>query len=119
MTWVLWALAVVVIGACAVLAAGRGGQLRDVSDDRPDVLVPGDRPLGAEDVRAVRFTTAFRGYRMDEVDALLARLAAELDALAPPPGSPGGSTGSSAEVHHPPDVTSTNRGGERGAPGAG
>ena len=26
------------------------------------------------------FTTAFRGYRMDEVDALLARLAAELDA---------------------------------------
>lgn len=76
----LWVLAALVIGGCVVLAAGRGGEMGEVYDDRPDVLVPGDRPLGAGDLRAVRFTTAFRGYRMAEVDALVARLAAELDA---------------------------------------
>jgi len=78
-TWVLWALIVLVIGGCVVLATGRGGAMRDAYDDRPDVLVPGDRPLGGDDLRAVGFTTAFRGYRMAEVDDLLARLAAELD----------------------------------------
>jgi DivIVA domain-containing protein len=41
--------------------------------------VPGDRPLRAEDLRRVRFSLAFRGYRMSEVDALLDRLATELD----------------------------------------
>lgn len=80
MTWVLWVLVVLVIGGCIVLAVGRGGEMREAYDDRRDVLVPGDRPLGAEDLRAVRFTTAFRGYRMAEVDALIARVAAELDA---------------------------------------
>jgi DivIVA domain-containing protein len=78
-TWVLWALPLLVIGGCFVLAAGWGAGMREVYDDRPDVLVPGDRRLTGDDVRAVGFTTAFRGYRMDEVDSLLARLAAELD----------------------------------------
>ena len=36
--------------------------------------------MPGDDIRRVGFTTAFRGYRMDEVDALLDRLAAELDA---------------------------------------
>jgi DivIVA domain-containing protein len=40
--------------------------------------VPADRPLTAEDLRGMRFSTALRGYRMSEVDALLDRLAAEL-----------------------------------------
>ena len=80
MTWVLWVLVVVVIGGCVVLAVGRGGEMGESYDDRRDVLVPGDRPLGSEDLRAVRFTTAFRGYRMAEVDALIARVAGELDA---------------------------------------
>ena len=79
-TWVLWVLVVLVIGGCVVLAVGRGGEMRESYDDRRDVLVPGDRPLGPEDLRAVRFTTAFRGYRMAEVDALIARVAGELDA---------------------------------------
>jgi DivIVA domain-containing protein len=46
-------------------------------DDRPDALVPADGELTAEDLRRVRFSLAFRGYRMSEVDALLDRLAAE------------------------------------------
>ena len=79
-TWVLWVLIVLVIGGCVVLAVGRGGEMPEAYDDRRDVLVPGDCPLGAEDLRAVRFTTAFRGYRMAEVDALIARVAAEQDA---------------------------------------
>ncbi|CAN5900285.1 hypothetical protein BH20ACT6_BH20ACT6_01550 [soil metagenome] len=79
MTWVLWALAAAVIGGCVVVAVGRGGEMAEAYDDRRDVLVPGDRALESADLRAVRFTTAFRGYRMSEVDALLARLAAEMD----------------------------------------
>ncbi len=75
----LWVLPLLVIGGCVLLAAGWGGGMSEAYDDRPDVLVPGDRRLGGDDIRAVGFTTAFRGYRMDEVDALLARLAAELD----------------------------------------
>jgi len=39
--------------------------------------VPAEGPLGADDLRRVRFSLAFRGYRMSEVDALLDRLARE------------------------------------------
>ena len=53
-------------------------------DDRPDALVPADGPLAAEDLRRVRFSLAFRGYRMSEVDALLDRLAAEKEAQQEP-----------------------------------
>ena len=51
--------------------------LADAPPDRPDLQLP-DGPVTADDVEAVRFSTAVRGYRMDEVDAVLARLAAEL-----------------------------------------
>ena len=47
-------------------------------DDRPDAAVPADRPLAADDLRRVRFSLAFRGYRAAEVDALLDRVAAEM-----------------------------------------
>jgi DivIVA domain-containing protein len=77
---VLWFWVVVlvaVIGAIAVVAAGRGDSMAEVYDDRRDTTVPTGRPLTADDLRAVRFNTGVRGYRMDEVDALLARLEAE------------------------------------------
>jgi DivIVA domain-containing protein len=80
MTWFLAVLIVLVMGAVAVVAAGRGGTMAEVYDDRPDSLVQADGPLTAEDLRRVRFTTAFRGYRMAEVDALLDRLGGELEA---------------------------------------
>ncbi len=111
MTWVLWALAVAVLGGCVVVAVGRGGEMADAYDDRPDVLVPGDRPLGADDLRAVRFTTALRGYRMAEVDALVARLAAELDAA----GSTGGDRAGGEDTRSGPgrpDATGFARRGE-------
>ena len=80
MTWVFAILIVAVIGAVAVAATGRGGAMAETFDDRPDSRVPADGPLTGQDLRRVRFSTAFRGYRMSEVDALLDRLAAERDA---------------------------------------
>ena len=54
--------------------------MAETFDDRPDSRVQADGPLTGQDLRRVRFSTAFRGYRMSEVDALLDRLAAERDA---------------------------------------
>lgn len=78
MTAWLFAIGIVaLIGAVAVVAAGWGDTLAEVYDDRPDARVPAG-PLGAADLRRVRFSTGFRGYRADEVDALLDRLAEQL-----------------------------------------
>jgi len=79
MTWFFAILLVLLLGGVAVVASGRGGELAPAYDDRPDARVPADRPLTAADLREVRLGTAFRGYRMSEVDALLDRLSAELD----------------------------------------
>jgi DivIVA domain-containing protein len=79
-TWFFAVLVVLLMGAVAIVAAGRGEPMTGVYDDRPDAAVPAGRPLEAEDLRTVRFTTAVRGYRMSEVDALLARLGDELEA---------------------------------------
>jgi DivIVA domain-containing protein len=78
-TWFFAVLIVLVIGATAVVASGVGDPMAEEYDDRPDVRVQADGPLTAADLRGVRFTTALRGYRASEVDALLARLARELD----------------------------------------
>jgi DivIVA domain-containing protein len=79
MTWLFAVIIVAVMGGVAVVAAGHGGSMAETFDDRPDARVPADGPLTAADLRRVRFSTAFRGYRMSEVDALLDRLAAELE----------------------------------------
>jgi len=68
-----------VFGGIAWVAAGRGGGITDAHQDRPDVALPDDRQLGKPDIDAVRFTVGWRGYRMDEVDKVLDRLAAEID----------------------------------------
>ncbi len=66
-------------------------------DDRPDVRVQADGPLCADDLRQVRFSTAVRGYRASEVDALLARLVREMSGEAPLP------TGLEEPLTAPPD----------------
>ena len=77
MIWFFAVVIVAVLGGVAVVATGRGGSMSETYDDRPDALVPVDGPLTENDLRRVTFSTAFRGYRMSEVDALLDRLAAE------------------------------------------
>jgi DivIVA domain-containing protein len=85
MMWFFAILIVLVMGGVAAMAAGRGAPMSTAYDDRPDALVPRHGPLAAEHVRRVRFSLAFRGYRMSEVDALLDRLARQLEDLESPP----------------------------------
>jgi DivIVA domain-containing protein len=121
---VMWFFAIVIVlalGGIALVAAGRGAPLADVYDDRPDATVPAQGPLRAEDLRRVRFSLALRGYRMSEVDALLDRLASELEAArgtaleaspgAMPDASPGALPGGTPDA--PPDAT-TDEGGRGG-----
>jgi DivIVA domain-containing protein len=82
--WLFAILIVLALGGVALVAAGRGAPLAEVYDDRPDATVPADGPVRAEDLRRVRFSLALRGYRMSEVDALLDRLARQLDEPAEP-----------------------------------
>jgi DivIVA domain-containing protein len=69
-------VAVVVFGAAAV-AAGAGGTLAAPAGD-PTPLADLARPVEPADLDAVRFPVVVRGYRMDAVDATLARLGNEL-----------------------------------------
>jgi DivIVA domain-containing protein len=89
MMWFFAVLIVLAIGGVVVVAAGQGAPLARAYDDRPDAVVPAEGPLTGADLKAVRFSTAVRGYRASEVDALLDRLAAQLDA-SPPRGSDSG-----------------------------
>jgi DivIVA domain-containing protein len=79
MMWLFALIIVLVVGGVVVVAAGAGGSMATEYDDRPDALVPAEGPLSAADLRTVRFSTVVRGYRASEVDALLDRLAAQLE----------------------------------------
>jgi DivIVA domain-containing protein len=73
-------LALAVVGVVGAVAAGVvTGGLAAPEHDRAGAPLPAGR-LGAADVERVRFSTGLRGYRMDEVDAALARLREELAA---------------------------------------
>jgi DivIVA domain-containing protein len=78
-TWFFAVLIVLVMGAVAVVASGRGASLGPAYDDRADVRLPVDRPITGDDLRGLRLNTAVRGYRASEVDALIDLLAAQLD----------------------------------------
>lgn len=79
MMWLFAIMIVLAMGAIAMVASGRGGSMAPAYDDRPDLVLPTDRPIGAQDLRTVRFPLALRGYRMSDVDDLLARLATEIE----------------------------------------
>jgi DivIVA domain-containing protein len=67
-----------VIGVVAAVAAGRvRGGLDEPTTSRPYLGLP-EQSMAASDVDAVRFSLAWRGYRMDEVDEVLGRLRKEL-----------------------------------------
>jgi DivIVA domain-containing protein len=96
-------IGVLVVGGLLFLGAsllmGRGETQPPAELDRSPVELPDDRPVTADDVRALRISAAFRGYRMSEVDWLLDQFAlvleerdAQIAALTARPAP------------HPPDV---------------
>lgn len=91
----LYLLALAILGVIVLLLMGRwdGAAVpEEESGAEPpsvdDLAGPGGR-IGAEGLRQVRFEQTFRGYRMDQVDALLDRLAEQLgEASEEPPHTP-------------------------------
>jgi DivIVA domain-containing protein len=100
--WVWVVLIVALTGGVVAVAVGRGGSLSEVYDDRPDAAVPSGRPLTSDDLRAVRFSTAVRGYRMDEVDAFIDRIRADLIARESLPLGEGVRVGPATEASSAP-----------------
>ncbi|MBA3233832.1 MAG: DivIVA domain-containing protein [Propionibacteriales bacterium] len=67
-----------VIAAIALLAAGSGHGISAAPPDRSPTGALAEGPVTRADIEALRFSLGFRGYRMDEVDAVLDRLVTEL-----------------------------------------
>jgi DivIVA domain-containing protein len=67
-----------VIFAIFAVSVGRGGSMTQFQPDWPGQPLPQDRPVRASDLADARFSVAFRGYRMAEVDEALDRLAVEI-----------------------------------------
>ena len=76
--WVAGILVVLTLGGVAAVAAGLGGVMAPADEDRRPLDLP-EGPIEASALRDVRLNVAVRGYRMDEVDALLARLADQME----------------------------------------
>ncbi|MDT5030162.1 MAG: hypothetical protein QOC94_333 [Actinoplanes sp.] len=70
-------VAAIVFGVTVLVGGGDPG-LTPVEPDGRALPLPSDRPLGEEDVVVTRFDTAFRGYRMSQVDQALQRAAYDI-----------------------------------------
>jgi DivIVA domain-containing protein len=81
--FVAFVVGVLVVGGLLFLGAsvlmGRGETQPPAELDRSPVELPDDRPVTAEDIRALQISAAFRGYRMSEVDWLLDQFALVLE----------------------------------------
>ena len=69
-----------VLCVAALVVAGGGDTLADAQPDRSPLGELPEDGVSPDDVRSLRFSLAFRGYRMDQVDAVIERLAVELAA---------------------------------------
>jgi DivIVA domain-containing protein len=122
LSFVGFVVGVLVVGGLLFLGAslllGRGETQPPAELDRSPVELPDDRPVTADDIRSLRISAAFRGYRMTEVDWLLDQIAlvlverdAEIAALTarldphPPEPAPAKDDGSiaAADVAPEPD----------------
>jgi DivIVA domain-containing protein len=81
--FLVFAVGVLVVGGLLFLGAslllGRGETQPPAELTRSPVELPDDRPVVGDDVRALRLSPAFRGYRMSEVDWLIDQFAQILD----------------------------------------
>jgi DivIVA domain-containing protein len=117
LSFVAFVVGVLVVGGLLFLGAsmllGRGETQPPAELDRSPVELPDDRPVTADDVRALRISAAFRGYRMTEVDWLLDQFAlvleerdaeiAALTARLAPPETPHEDDEGPADGAAPPD----------------
>src|SRR6476661_5552175 len=83
LAFVAFVVGVLVVGGLLFLGGslllGRGETQPPAELDRSPVELPDDRPVVSEDIRSLRISVAFRGYRMTEVDWLLDQFAQTLD----------------------------------------
>ena len=70
-------VALILIGVAVAVANADSG-MPDAPRDLAETGIPADRPMTPDDVQALRFSMAPRGYRMGEVDEAIARLREEL-----------------------------------------
>ncbi len=97
-------LIVAVVALVGAVAVGWGGSMPEPTSDGKPFGLP-DAALSSADLDGLRFAVVARGYRMDQVDAVLDRISAELaerearitelesGPAAVPGGSPGAETG--------------------------
>ena len=79
MFWFQLAVVLLLLAAVGWLAVGGGGHMSESVPDRADLALPPDRLVVADDLDRVRFSVGLRGYRMQEVDDVLDRLAREVE----------------------------------------
>ena len=81
--FVFFVVGVLLVGGLLFLGAsllmGRGETQPPADLDRSPVELPDDRAVLGDDIRALRLSAAFRGYRMTEVDWLIDQFAQILD----------------------------------------
>lgn len=82
MIWVFFiAIGVLLVGGFAALIVGRVGY-DPLSEPTTTQSDPGlSEEFGSGEISAVRFDTALRGYRMDQVDAVLDQLQTRIEDL--------------------------------------
>lgn len=83
MEWVLWMIAVTILGLAAVVASGRLGEFPATVTDTPRPHLPSG-PISGDGLRGLRFAVVTRGYSMQQVDELLDRVASQLESPAKP-----------------------------------
>lgn len=70
-------LGLAIVVGVALVAAGRLGEMPEALPDSAPVELPGEG-MTVEHLETLRLGVALRGYRMDEVDALLDRVTAAI-----------------------------------------
>ncbi|WP_037889700.1 DivIVA domain-containing protein [Streptomyces sp. NRRL S-87] len=121
MFWfLLIALVVVVTGVTlAVVGGGEQAVLPEAEPERIADGLPPARPVARADIEALRLPVAARGYRMAEVDDVLARLGAELaERDARIADLEAALAGAQATAVGGPDLFKRNAGGDPGHGGA-
>ncbi|HEX5407263.1 MAG TPA: DivIVA domain-containing protein [Pseudonocardiaceae bacterium] len=83
-TALIYLVVMVLVAAVVYLLAsavfGRGEELAPLPPGASPTRLPADDATG-DDIRSVRFQQVFRGYKMSEVDWVLARLSEDVDQL--------------------------------------